>query len=131
MQDLIATWTRANPTPEPEQTPATDGQNVRHKEQNTPDTKKPCDRDEDANWSDMPTLASFYPDPPTTRHALLGVIYGFGKMLGMEDTLIATGMARLGCAQVLRCLDRIAADIERIQHPPSYFNRIVLSKAGM
>ncbi|WP_252737580.1 helix-turn-helix domain-containing protein [Citreicella sp. C3M06] len=129
IQTLIATRTKANPAPEPEQTPATDGQNVRHKERNIPDTKKPCDGEDRLDWSEMPTLASFYPDPPRTRHALHQIIFGFGKMLGIEDALITAGMARLGGSQVLRCLDRIAEDIERIKHPSGYFNRIVMSDA--
>ncbi|WP_121633847.1 helix-turn-helix domain-containing protein [Tropicibacter alexandrii] len=126
LTEARAVITRLRDMLKPDQTPATDGQTVRHKEPINPDTKK------SESWDDLPTLSTFYPQPPQSPHAIRQLVFEFGKMLGIGERILAKAIATLGAFQTLKAQDRIAAKIDQVTNPGGYLSRIIadMGKVG-
>lgn len=121
-------------TPEPAQTnpmPAADGQNVRHKESEKPDTKKTIRTQLSQTWRKLTCVPTFFPDEPRSEHGYHSVVYQLANMLGIEQNAVAHAIARVGLLRTLTVQDRIAARIDQIDHPARYFsNCIIKDKVG-
>ncbi|WP_163851932.1 helix-turn-helix domain-containing protein [Pseudooceanicola aestuarii] len=125
--------TAAKDTPElPNQTgqmTATDGQNVRHKEPEKPDTKKLYRNDQPVSpaflWDTLPILRSFFPEVPKDLHDLHRVIHDFGQMLRIGATLLGQCVARIGAVHTLKLQERIAQRLEEIDNPEGYLRRVL------
>jgi len=111
-------------TPEREMT-ATDGQNDRHKEPQEAYTKKRGSETIHESWSGLTTLSAFYPEEPRSEHAVLRVIFEFGKMLGITQNTLARAVNTMGLKDTLGVEERIAAKAERISNPDGYLRAII------
>ena len=108
----------------PDEQSGTDGQNVRHKEPENPDTKKPLVALHRL-WMQLETLGLFFPEVPRSTRDLHTIIHDAGKMLRIRPETLANAIARIGCEQTLRVQDRIAGNESRIAAPDLYMRRIV------
>ncbi|TNF18371.1 MAG: replication protein C [Rhodobacteraceae bacterium] len=108
---------------ETRETPATDGQNVRHKESEKPYTKKSCARLQPRFWERLASVPEFYPHPPTSEQGLRRVLYDFGKMLGIGHGAVTMAIGRLGAIGTLQVQDQMAQRITTIADPERYLAR--------
>ena len=109
-----------------DQTPATDGQNVRHIEQESDSKKRregcsthPC-------WNDLTEVSAFYPEPSSAQEATV-IAFEFGKMLRIGQELLATAASKLGLWALLKLEDRIAKQIDDILNPDAYLRSVLRS----
>ncbi|MCC5954691.1 MAG: replication protein C [Natronohydrobacter sp.] len=105
--------------------PASDGQNVRHKETPKPYTKKIPTENEEEFWAKLETLNSFYPDPPRTKHRMLQIIFEFGRMLRMQQETLSEAIAKMGTKATLLMQDQIAGSCDAIANTDAYAKRII------
>lgn len=115
---------QAETAPEREMT-ATDGQNDRHKEPQETYTKKPGSETIHDVWRGLTTLSAFYPEEPRSEHAVMRVIFEFGKMLGITQNTLAMAVNVMGLKDMLAVEDRIAAKADRISNPDGYLRTIL------
>lgn len=107
-------------------TSASDGQNVRHKEQES-DTKKIKARDASAPcWDDLTEVSAFYAEPTSTQDATV-IAFEFGRLLRISQDLLAAAAAKLGLWELLRLEDRIARQIGSILNPDAYLRSVLRS----
>lgn len=114
------------PNPKTNKTPASDGQNVRHKESKKTDTKKQdleCVKAPD--WSTLNNITDFFPNAPCNEHMLHRIIYDFGKMLGINHNLLATSIARLGAVRTVSVLNSTASRLRSIDNITAYYTKII------
>ncbi|MBI1173438.1 replication protein C [bacterium] len=125
---LIAQLTALlDPAPDTTEMPATDGQNVRHKETPKSEISKPASRRLADLWDKLTTIPAFYPEAPRTDHRLLQLIFEFGTMLRIRTALLAKAVTVLGMARTLQIADQIASAPDRVQNPDGYLARIIAS----
>lgn len=105
--------------------PATDGQNVRHKETPKPYTKKSCPMSQAGFWTRLTTIRDFYPDAPTSEHGLCKIIYEFGKMLGIGHDTVTVAVKEIGAIETLRLQDQMADRIASIVNTDGYLRTAV------
>ena len=116
-----------DPTPTALETSGTDGQNVRHKETQKSYTKKSTPSSVARLWEKLTTIPAFYPDPPRSEHALLQLLFEFGKMLRIEQHLLARAVSTLGIADAVLVADQIAEKPDQVKCPDNYISRIIAS----
>lgn len=108
------------------QTPASDGQNVRHIEQES-DSKK---RNEESStlpcWTDLTEVSTFYTEPANAQEAKV-IAFEFGKMLRISQELLANATSKLGLWALLRLEDRMARQIGDILNPDAYLRSVLRS----
>lgn len=109
------------------ETPANDGQNVRHKESQKPYTKKSGAFSRSNVWQALVTVPDFYPDPPTCEHGIRRVLYEFGAMLGISHNSVTSAIREIGAVGTLQLQDRIAQWIATIADPDKYLAKAVES----
>jgi replication initiation protein RepC len=119
----IAPTEPASPTAAPKETPASDGQNVRHIDPRKPDTKKPLGLRLRALWQSLEEIPQFFPEAPVTRHDLHRVVFSFAHMLNLTQSTVAEALARRGEGGLLQILDRIAAKATEIDNPEAYLRQ--------
>lgn len=116
-------------TPEPTSTSAersgTDGQDVRHKETQKSYTKELLPSSVAQLWAKLTTIPAFYPEPPSSEHGLLQLLFEFGKMLRIKDTLLARAVSTLGIASALSVADQIAEKPDLVKCPDHYLSKII------
>lgn len=117
-QDAVADLAKHADTDE---TPGTDGQNVRHKEPEDSETKKIAQVSVAQVWANLPTLSVFYPDIPRSVGALRDVLHDFAQMLRIDQLTLTRALTSLGLETTLKQLDRIAEQADRIEQPDRYF----------
>lgn len=110
---------------EPAKESATDGQNVRHKETRTSDTKKTLAEHPHALWRQMTTVPEFYPQPPSTGHELMRVLYEFGKMLRISQATLARAVSCIGPMKTMLVADVIAGKPDQILNPDGYLIGVI------
>lgn len=109
--------------PQANQKPATDGQNVRHKKTEDPNTKK---RSPSISiWSSLTSIPEFFPDQPRSEEECHRLLYDFGRMMGLSHSSLITACGRLGLLRMLEALDAMARDIARIANPDAYLRKLV------
>lgn len=119
--DLATTHDTLTPTDE---TPVTDGQNVRHTEPES-DTKKRKQGSEHVPlWSELAWISDWYPEPVNSHETAI-IAFEFGKMLRISQNLLASAVAKLGVWELLRIENQMAKDVETIQSPDAYLNAIL------
>jgi len=104
---------------------ASDGQDVRHKETENSETKKPKLLAISDMWKVLTTISAFYPDPPRTQHGLLQRLYEFGKMLRIREPVLAKAVSCLGVFETLRLADQMAESPDRVTSPDSYLSKVI------
>ncbi len=134
-----------DPIPETTILPASDVQNTRAVESGTLKNKKkdqprhrPSSRSANAEPStNLPTLlgkypnaAEFFPDQISSASDLADAIEGLGASLGLRNVPFMELIKKLGIDPVMRVIDRMVLDVERIRHPQAYFERSILSQAN-
>jgi len=107
---------------------ASDGQNVRHKETQKSYTKKTYPRSIAEVWTSLTAIPEFYPDHPKSEHALLQLLFEFGKMLRIDGALLGQAVSVLGVAVAIQVADQIANKVDQIKSPDSYLARILTSR---
>lgn len=110
---------------EPAKLPATDGQNVRHKETTTSDTKKILVASPSELWSQMTTVPDFYPHPPSTGHDLMRILYEFGRMLRISQATLAKAVSCIGPVKTMLVADAIAGKPDQILNPDGYMVGVI------
>lgn len=110
---------------EPAKEPATDGQNVRHKETRTSDTKKTLATYPHDLWGQMTTVPEFYPHPPVTGHDLMRILYEFGRMLRISQATLAKAVNCLGPVKTMLVADVIAGKPDQILNPDGYLIGVI------
>ena len=117
--------TRSNYEIEPTKLPATDGQNVRHKETTTTDTKKDLAALQHDLWDQMTTVPAFYPQRPSTGHELMRILYEFGSMLRISQATLAKAVSCIGPVKTMLVADSIAGKPDQILNPDGYMLRAI------
>lgn len=110
---------------EPAKQSATDGQNVRHKETKTSDTKKTLRATPHDLWDQMTTVPDFYPQPPSTNHDLMRILYEFGKMLRISQDTLAKAVSCIGPVKTMLVADVIAGKPDQILNPDGYLIGVI------
>ncbi|WP_273692355.1 helix-turn-helix domain-containing protein [Ketogulonicigenium vulgare] len=106
------------------QTPASDGQNVRHIEQDS-DTKKRRGRaGQGVHWKELTEVSAFYPEPCSAQDATR-IAFEFGRMLRISQDMLVNAIHKLGLWELLRLEDRIAKQVEGILSPDAYVRSIL------
>jgi replication initiation protein RepC len=146
-----------DPTPAPQQTSeeeepeletsnltASDVQNTRAVESQTLNNKKkdrsepkrptkPINAEPSSNLSTMlgryPNAMSFFPERIASASDLDKAIEALGASLGLRNVPFMALIKQLGIDPVMRVIDRMVLDVERITHPQSYFETAILQKA--
>lgn len=111
--------------PETERMPATDGQNVRHKELKKPYTKKTSRKTITEFWHGLTTLRQFFPNNPNCERGFVQIIFDFGKLLQIGQATLAKAISKLGYIKTLIAQDNIAAKADRISNPDAYLLAII------
>ncbi len=109
-------------------TPATDGQNVRHKETPKSYTKKSLPRSIAEIWASLTAIPAFYPDRPKSEHALLQLLFDFGRMLRISSTLLGRAVSVLGVDKAINVADQIASMGDQVKSPDSYLSKILTNR---
>jgi replication initiation protein RepC len=115
---------------EAKETTAADGQNVRHKETPKSYTKKTFGLSIAEVWERLTTIPAFYPETPKSDHCMMQLLYEFGKMLRIDNALLARAVSTLGVAETLLLADRIAEQPERVRCPDGYLAKILGVRVG-
>lgn len=110
---------------EPTKMPATDGQNVRHKETLTSETKKDLASGQLDLWDQMTTVPAFYPQCPSTGHELMQILYEFGQMLRISTATLANAVNCIGPARTMLIADTIAGKPDQILNPEGYLIGVI------
>lgn len=112
-------------TPEPcniaqtNQKPASDGQNVRHIEQDSDTKKRKRVVDDLPSWITLTEVSAFYEEPTSAQEATL-IAFEFGKMLRISQDILASAASKLGLWELLRLENRMAKQIGTILNPDAY-----------
>ncbi len=110
---------------EPTKMPATDGQNVRHKETLNSQTKKDLASGQRDLWDQMTTVPAFYPQCPSTGHELMQILYEFGQMLRISTATLANAVNCIGPARTMLIADTIAGKPDQILNPEGYLIGVI------
>jgi replication initiation protein RepC len=130
-------------TPDSNDLPATNGQNVRHIEsikkdikkiasatahhgEQTAQTKPTMNRDPARMaWEDFTHVAGFFPEPPRTGEVLTRILYDLGRLLRIGQDELRHGIQKAGAGKLLLVFDYLIARADTIKHPDAYFERIL------
>jgi replication initiation protein RepC len=110
---------------EPTKLPATDGQNVRHKETINSETKKDLAGLQHDLWDQMTTVPAFYPQRPSTGHELMRILYEFGQMLRISTATLANAVSCIGPARTILIADAIAGKPDQVLNPEGYLIGVI------
>jgi replication initiation protein RepC len=105
-------------------TSASDGQYVRHIEPESDTKKRTTTHEHLPRWSDLTEVSAFYPEPASEREAAV-IVFEFGQLLRISQSLLASAAARLGLWELLRIEDRIAGKADSILCPDAYLRSIL------
>lgn len=111
---------------ETDKTPASDGQDVRHIEQDSHTKKREAGEGTAACWSDLTEVSAFHAEPKNAREATI-IAFEFGRMLKISRDLLANAATRLGLWELLRLEDRMAREIGSILNPDAYLRKVLRS----
>ncbi|MBE0455116.1 MAG: replication protein C [Roseovarius sp.] len=130
-------------SPDSNDLPATNGQNVRHIEsikkdikkivpatvnpgEQTAQTKPTMNRDPARMaWEDFTYVSGFFPEPPRTGEALTGILYDLGRLLRISQDELRRGIQKAGAGKLLLIFDYLIARADTIKHPNTYFERVL------
>ena len=130
-------------TPDSNDLPATNGQNVRHigsirkdikkiapptvnRGEQTAQAKPTMNRDPARMaWEDFTYVAGFFPEPPGTGEALTRILYDLGRLLRISQDELRHGIQKAGAGKLLLVFDYLIARADTIKHPEAYFERIL------
>ena len=104
------------------------GQNDRHIESVRIDPTKKV-HDEYAQlvkaWEHCPNIASLYPDAVQSPSRLREAVFLFGSFLSLRSETLAKGVASIGWPNMLRALEYLAENANRIKSPSAYFTSMI------
>ncbi len=106
------------------QTPASDGQNVRHIEQDSDTKRRKRGAEALPGWAALTEVSAFYAEPVTAQDATM-IAFEFGKMLRISQDLLARAAQRLGLWELLKLEDRMARQIDEIRNPDAYLRSVL------
>ena len=107
-----------------DQTPASDGQNVRHIEQESDSKKRIRESSTLPCWDNLTEVSAFYAEPANAQEAKV-IAFEFGKMLRISQDLLASATSKLGLWALLRLEDRIARQANEILNPDAYLRSVL------
>ncbi|WP_051294580.1 helix-turn-helix domain-containing protein [Gemmobacter nectariphilus] len=114
----------ARPVAMAKQTPGSDGQNVRHIEQES-DTKKESRSPEPlSSWAALTEVSAFYQEPSSTQEAT-HIAFEFGKMLRINQDILVSAASKLGLWGLLRLENRMARQVGNILNPDAYVRSVL------
>ncbi|VDC33810.1 helix-turn-helix domain-containing protein [Pseudogemmobacter humi] len=111
-------------TSQSDQTPASDGQNVRHIEQESDSKKRIRESSTLPCWGDLTEVSAFYAEPANAQEAKV-IAFEFGKMLRISQDLLASATSKLGLWALLMLEDRIARQANEILNPDAYLRSVL------
>lgn len=135
-------------TPDSNNLPATNGQNVRHiesikkdikkiatatehRDDQTPQTKPSMNRDPARMaWEDFTHVAEFFPEPPRTGEAFTRILYDLGRLLRIGQDELRRGIQKAGATKLLLVFDYLIAKADTIKNPHAYFERILRTQSA-
>ena len=120
-QTLTAETCRLPPT---EQKPASDGQSVRHIEQNSDTKKRKREAKELPRWTALTEVSAFYEEPTNAQEATR-IAFEFGRMLRISQDILASAASKLGLWELLRVENRMAKQIGTILNPDAYVRSVL------
>ena len=141
--DNLQTIEHRPDTPDSNDLPATNGQNVRHIEsikkdikkivpttvnhgEQTAQTKPTMNRDPARMaWEDFTHVVGFFPEPPRTAEALTRILYDLGRLLRISQDELRHGIQKAGAGKLLLVFDYLIARADTIKHPDAYFERVL------
>lgn len=110
--------------PPTEQKPASDGQNVRHIEQDSDTKKRKREAEDLPSWAALTEVSTFYKEP-TSAHEATRIAFEFGKMLRISQDILASAANRLGLWELLKLENRMAKQIGTIFNPDAYVRSVL------
>lgn len=110
--------------PRTEQKPASDGQNVRHIEQDSDTKKRKREAEELPGWTALTEVSAFYEEPTSAQEATR-IAFEFGKILRISQDILASAASRLGLWELLRLENRMAKQIGTILNPDAYVRYVL------
>ena len=124
LQAFQALTTETLSLPPTKQKPASDGQNVRHIEQDSDTKKRKRETDHLPNWTALTEVSAFYEEPTSAQEATR-IAFEFGKMLRISQDILASAANKLGLWELLRLENRMAKQIETILNPDAYVRSVL------
>lgn len=110
--------------PPTEQKPASDGQNVRHIEQDSDTKKRKREVDDLPGWTALTEVSAFYEEPTSAQEATR-IAFEFGSMLRISQDILASAASRLGLWELLRLENGMAKQIGTILNPDAYVRSVL------
>lgn len=106
------------------QTPGSDGRNVRHIEQDSDTKKRKWENEDLPSWTALTEINAFYEEPTSAQEAT-GIAFEFGKMLRISQDILASAASRLGLWELLKLENRMAKQIGSILNPDAYVRSVL------
>ncbi|SMO97584.1 replication initiation protein RepC [Paracoccus laeviglucosivorans] len=107
-----------------DQTPASDGRNVRHIKPYSDSKKIGVAMSNRPDWGALTQINAFY-DEPTSVKDTARIAFEFGKMLRIAQNVLASAASRLGLWDLLRLENRMAEQIAYIRDPNAYMKSVL------
>ena len=107
-----------------EQKPASDGQNVRHIEQDSDTKKRKREVDNLPSWTALTEVSAFYEEPTSAQEATR-IAFEFGSMLRISQDILANAASKLGLWELLKLENRMAKQIGTILNPDAYVRSVL------
>lgn len=108
--------------------PATDGQNARHKETQKSKLKN-LHRHEEISlhetWMNCSELQSFFPGNVQTEHQGKRVLFDVSRMLRIKDELVSIAVQKVGLHRCLVLVDHIVTKVAMITAPEAYLRKML------
>lgn len=110
--------------PPTQQKPASDGQDVRHIEQDSDTKKRKRESEALPSWRALTEINAFY-EKPTSAQEATRIAFEFGKMLRISQDILASAASRLGLWELLKLENRMARQIGTILNPDAYVRSLL------
>ncbi|WP_233092667.1 helix-turn-helix domain-containing protein [Paracoccus sp. IB05] len=110
--------------PPTKQMPGSDGQNVRHIEQDSDTKKRKREATDLPSWAALNEISAFYEEPTSSQEATC-IAFEFGKMLRISQDILASAASKLGLWELLRLENRMAKQIGSILNPDAYVRSLL------
>ena len=106
------------------QTPASDGQNVRHIEQDSDTQISRHGPEPLPSWATLTEVSAFYDEPSSAQDAT-HIAFEFGQMLRISQGILVSAASKLGLWGLLRLEDRMARQVGSILNPDAYVRSVL------
>ena len=120
--------------------PASNGQNVRHKESHKKEskdqrqaestcqtTKRAITKRDPAKmaWTDFTHVIRFFPDEPKDHDNLTSILLQLGNLLRIKEQNLMAALQKTGAGRLLVAFDYLIEKADTIRRPEAYFQRML------